>query len=101
MVTIQKPERFWRWLAVQDYSIPKTTENFKPPSLTDSPVFLKPITYATAFSKGYTAATLLMIRKTILKLREAKKIISRSIMTEKFRGPYKCVSLLQFFKYRR
>jgi len=48
---------------------------------------LKPITYATAFSRGYTAATFLMDTKTNFKAQDSEKDYIPVNYDDKYRGP--------------
>jgi len=75
----------------EDYFDTKNDGNFNAATAYRQPgSSLKPITYATAFARGYTAATLLMDTQTNFKsTRQREKIIFRLIMTVNTGGRFK------------
>jgi penicillin-binding protein 1C len=88
MVTIPKTGEILAMVGSEDYFNLKNDGNFNAAISYRQPgSSLKPITYATAFSRGYTAATLLMDTKTNFKAQDSEKDYIPVNYDDKFRGP--------------
>jgi len=88
MVTIPKTGEILAMVGSEDYFDTKNDGNFNAAISYRQPgSSLKPITYATAFSKGYTAATLLMDTQTNFKATDSEKDYIPVNYDGKFRGP--------------
>ncbi|MGA2967799.1 MAG: transglycosylase domain-containing protein [Candidatus Levyibacteriota bacterium] len=88
MVTIPKTGEILAMVGSEDYFDTKNDGNFNAATAYRQPgSSLKPITYATAFSKGYTAATLLMDTQTNFKAQDSEKDYIPVNYDGKYRGP--------------
>jgi penicillin-binding protein 1C len=88
MVTIPKTGEILAMVGSEDYFDTKNDGNFNAAISYRQPgSSLKPITYATAFSKGYTAATLLMDTQTNFKAQDSEKDYIPVNYDGKYRGP--------------
>jgi membrane peptidoglycan carboxypeptidase len=88
MVTIPKTGEILAMVGSEDYFDTKNDGNFNAAISYRQPgSSLKPITYATAFSKGYTPATLLMDTQTNFKSQDSEKDYIPVNYDGKFRGP--------------
>lgn len=88
MVTIPKTGEILAMVGSEDYFDTKNDGNFNAATALRQPgSSLKPITYATAFSRGYTAATLLMDTQTNFKTQDSEKDYIPVNYDEKYRGP--------------
>jgi membrane peptidoglycan carboxypeptidase len=88
VVTIPRTGEILTMVGSEDYFDTKNDGNFNAAISYRQPgSSLKPITYATAFSKGYTAATLLMDTQTNFKAQDSEKDYIPVNYDGKFRGP--------------
>jgi penicillin-binding protein 1C len=88
MVTIPKTGEILAMVGSEDYFDTKNDGNFNAAISYRQPgSSLKPITYATAFARGYTAATLLMDTQTNFKSQDSEKDYIPVNYDGKFRGP--------------
>jgi penicillin-binding protein 1C len=88
MVTIPKTGEILAMVGSEDYFDTKNDGNFNTAIALRQPgSSLKPITYATAFSRGYTPATLLMDTQTNFKSQDSEKDYIPVNYDGKFRGP--------------
>jgi penicillin-binding protein 1C len=88
MVTIPKTGEILAMVGSEDYFDVKNDGNFNAAiSFRQPGSSLKPITYATAFAKGYTPATLLMDTQTNFKSQDSEKDYIPVNYDGKFRGP--------------
>lgn len=88
VVTIPKTGEILAMVGSEDYFDTKNDGNFNAAIAYRQPgSSLKPITYATAFSKGYTAATLLMDTQTNFKAIDSDKDYIPVNYDGKYRGP--------------
>jgi membrane peptidoglycan carboxypeptidase len=88
MVTIPKTGEILAMVGSEDYFDTKNDGNFNAATAYRQPgSSLKPITYATAFSRGYTAATLLMDSQTNFKTQDSEKDYIPVNYDGKYRGP--------------
>jgi membrane carboxypeptidase/penicillin-binding protein PbpC len=88
MVTIPKTGEILAMVGSEDYFDTKNDGNFNAAiSFRQPGSSLKPITYATAFSKGYTAATLLLDTQTNFKAQDSETDYIPVNYDGKFRGP--------------
>ncbi len=88
MVTNPKTGEILAMVGSEDYFDTKNDGNFNAATALRQPgSSLKPITYATAFTRGYTAATLLMDTKTNFKATDSEKDYIPVNYDGKYRGP--------------
>jgi penicillin-binding protein 1C len=88
MVTIPKTGEILAMVGSADYFDTKNDGNFNTAIALRQPgSSLKPITYATAFSRGYTPSTLLMDTQTNFKSQDSEKDYIPVNYDGKFRGP--------------
>jgi penicillin-binding protein 1C len=88
VVTIPKSGEILAMVGSEDYFDTKNDGNFNAAISYRQPgSSLKPITYATAFSKGYTPATLLMDSQTNFKSQDSEKDYIPVNYDGKYRGP--------------
>ncbi|HUD09558.1 MAG TPA: transglycosylase domain-containing protein [Patescibacteria group bacterium] len=88
MVTIPKTGEILAMIGSEDYFDTKNDGNFNAATAYRQPgSSLKPITYATAFARGYTAATLLMDTQTNFKAQDSEKDYIPVNYDSKYRGP--------------
>jgi penicillin-binding protein 1C len=88
MVTVPKSGEILAMVGSEDYFDTKNDGNFNAAISYRQPgSSLKPITYATAFSKGYTPATLLMDSQTNFKSQDSEKDYIPVNYDGKYRGP--------------
>ena len=88
MVTNPKTGEILAMVGSEDYFDTKNDGNFNAAVSYRQPgSSLKPITYATAFTRGYTAATLLMDTQTNFKANDSEKDYIPVNYDSKYRGP--------------
>lgn len=88
MVTVPKTGEILAMVGSKDYFDENYDGNFNATTGWRQPgSSLKPITYATAFSRGYTASTLLMDTQTNFKSQDSEKDYIPVNYDGKFRGP--------------
>jgi len=88
MVTIPKTGEILAMVGSEDYFDTKNDGNFNAAISYRQPgSSLKPITYATAFARGYTPATLLMDTQTNFKTQDSEKDYIPVNYDGKYRGP--------------
>jgi penicillin-binding protein 1C len=88
VVTVPKTGEILAMVGSEDYFDTKNDGNFNAATAYRQPgSSLKPITYATAFSRGYTAATLLMDTQTNFKAQDSEKDYIPVNYDGKYRGP--------------
>lgn len=88
MVTIPKTGEILAMVGSEDYFDVKNDGNFNAATALRQPgSSLKPITYATALARGYTASTLLMDTQTNFKAQDSEKDYIPVNYDGKFRGP--------------
>ncbi len=88
VVTISKTGEILVMVGSKDYFDTKNDGNFNAATGWRQPgSSLKPITYATAFSRGYSASTLLMDSETNFKSQDSEKDYIPVNYDGKFRGP--------------
>ncbi len=88
IVAIPKTGEILAMVGSEDYFNTKNDGNYNAAITYRQPgSSLKPITYATAFSRGYTAATLLMDTQTNFKAQDSEKDYIPVNYDDKFRGP--------------
>jgi penicillin-binding protein 1C len=88
MVTIPKTGEVLAMVGSEDYFNIKNDGNFNVATSYRQPgSSLKPVTYATAFTRGYTPATLLMDTQTNFKAQDSEKDYIPVNYDGKYRGP--------------
>lgn len=88
MVTVPKTGEILAMVGSRDYFDTKNDGNFNATTSYRQPgSSLKPITYATAFTRGYTPSTLLMDTQTNFKTSDSEKDYIPVNYDGKFRGP--------------
>jgi penicillin-binding protein 1C len=88
MVTIPKTGEILAMVGSEDYFNTKNDGNFNAAISYRQPgSSLKPVTYATAFTRGYTPATLLMDTQTNFKAQDSEKDYIPVNYDGKYRGP--------------
>lgn len=88
MVTIPKTGEILAMVGSEDYFNVKNDGNFNAATSYRQPgSSLKPITYATAFTRGYTPSTLLMDTQTNFKTQDSEKDYIPVNYDGKYRGP--------------
>ena len=88
MVTIPKTGEILAMVGSEDYFDTKNDGNYNDATASRQPgSSLKPITYATAFTRGYTPSTLLMDTQTNFKASDSEKDYIPVNYDGKYRGP--------------